>query len=443
MTPQPGNASTAIQNACNELQKGNKQAARSWALRAVTMDPGVEDPWLILAALSEPYASLQYIKEALKINPRSPRARQGLQEVQKRLEERSRVEGRQNESGQMPWLQEEAETTPKAALSQTPTLQGEGATEGEMQARQTQEPETPEEPEQEFSASNQPEIELPVEKASDLMPPPSEDPKPLESVPEPNSPDFMQENGTEPPLRAKLEEQSEPMAPELQDILAQQIYREKDPEQRTSQPTNRRFAFTRSTLRKLFTILGLTGLCILILVLILTRNGNAHAHGPFAPDGGASSMALAAAQAAEYTPTPLIITPTPLLPLEEGNQKHIVVSLAQQQLYAYQGTTLVYQFTVTTGTQENTRPGSFTVLDKIDKARSSSFGFWMPDWLGYEDRDGLEIGIHALPETDEGEVLWGEQLGKPGEHACVILNTREAGLLYDWAEIGTKVDIIE
>ncbi len=47
----------------------------------------MEDPWLILAAIASPRASLDYIQTALKITPGSPRARKGMQWAMQRLQE--------------------------------------------------------------------------------------------------------------------------------------------------------------------------------------------------------------------------------------------------------------------------------------------------------------------------------------------------------------------
>ena len=60
------------------LAKGDKQAARRWALKAAQMAPGDERPWLYLAALSSPRASLAYLKKAMEVNPGSQQAREGM-----------------------------------------------------------------------------------------------------------------------------------------------------------------------------------------------------------------------------------------------------------------------------------------------------------------------------------------------------------------------------
>ena len=72
-------AAIAIREAYNALQQGQRNEARHWAQKAATLAPGLAEPWLILAALASPKASLEYIKQALKINPDSQKARQGMQ----------------------------------------------------------------------------------------------------------------------------------------------------------------------------------------------------------------------------------------------------------------------------------------------------------------------------------------------------------------------------
>ena len=72
-------ASQALKQAYAALQRGDKHAARYWAQVTAAMVPGMEDPWLILAAVATPRASLAYFERALEINPNSQRARQGLE----------------------------------------------------------------------------------------------------------------------------------------------------------------------------------------------------------------------------------------------------------------------------------------------------------------------------------------------------------------------------
>lgn len=68
------------------LAAGRKPEARRLARQAAKLAPQQEEPWLLLAAMATPAASLAYLKEALRINPRSTRARKALQWAQARTD---------------------------------------------------------------------------------------------------------------------------------------------------------------------------------------------------------------------------------------------------------------------------------------------------------------------------------------------------------------------
>ena len=67
-----------IDKARSALQKGDKRSARTLAIKATQNAPENEEAWLILAAVSELQESIQYLKRALEINPKSIKARKGL-----------------------------------------------------------------------------------------------------------------------------------------------------------------------------------------------------------------------------------------------------------------------------------------------------------------------------------------------------------------------------
>jgi hypothetical protein len=85
MTNNPDEFHAIIQAAMEALRSGDKQAARRLARKAASLDPGSETPWLILASVSSPEASLEYIQKALQINPESKKAQQAMQWAQERL----------------------------------------------------------------------------------------------------------------------------------------------------------------------------------------------------------------------------------------------------------------------------------------------------------------------------------------------------------------------
>jgi hypothetical protein len=173
---------------------------------------------------------------------------------------------------------------------------------------------------------------------------------------------------------------------------------------------------------------------------------------------------------ATYTPTPIYtptnistLTPTPgvmgmefvvdtpvptYAPVERPQSasaysgvKYILVDISDQHMYVYEGDALVYSFVASTGMNNATRVGTFAVQSKIPNAYGSTWDIWMPSWLGIYWSGGLENGIHALPILPNGATLWAGFLGRPVSYGCVVLGSYEAQLLYDWAEIGTSVEI--
>ncbi len=75
----------ALREAKSALQRGERRSARRWAERAVALAPEAEEGWLLLAAVAAPRASVTYLNRALRLNPSSRRARQGLAWALQRL----------------------------------------------------------------------------------------------------------------------------------------------------------------------------------------------------------------------------------------------------------------------------------------------------------------------------------------------------------------------
>jgi len=85
MITDPETALQALQYAEQALRKGDRQAARRWAEMAAAKAPELEEPWLILAGLASPRGSIFYLERAMKINPNSERAREGMHWAVERL----------------------------------------------------------------------------------------------------------------------------------------------------------------------------------------------------------------------------------------------------------------------------------------------------------------------------------------------------------------------
>ena len=125
----------------------------------------------------------------------------------------------------------------------------------------------------------------------------------------------------------------------------------------------------------------------------------------------------------------------------DGGSQYILVDISEQHMYVYEGDVLIHSFVASTGIENSTRIGTFAVQTKLPNAYASTWNLWMPNWLGIYYSHGLENGIHALPILSNGATLWAGFLGTPVSYGCVVLGTYEAQLLYEWAEIGTPVEI--
>jgi LysM repeat protein len=129
-------------------------------------------------------------------------------------------------------------------------------------------------------------------------------------------------------------------------------------------------------------------------------------------------------------------------PPPSGGSQEIRVNLTQQRMYVYQDGALIWDWVVSTGEPgRETVPGNFSVLNKIPNAYAATWDLWMPNWMGIYWAGSLQNGIHALPILSNGLRLWDGLLGQRVSFGCVILNIPEAQMLYDWAQVGTPVNI--
>jgi len=161
------------------------------------------------------------------------------------------------------------------------------------------------------------------------------------------------------------------------------------------------------------------------------------------PVPGLSAQVIADTPVAEYM-APVdewVAEPTDPIGAVYRGDKYILTDISEQHMYVYEGGALVYSFVASTGMNNATRVGSFSVLDKIPNAYGASWDIWMPNWLGIYWAGAMQNGIHALPILSNGMQLWAGYLGTPISFGCIVIDTYDSQLLYDWAEIGTPVEI--
>lgn len=136
-------------------------------------------------------------------------------------------------------------------------------------------------------------------------------------------------------------------------------------------------------------------------------------------------------------------SPAPAPAPAPATGKRIVVDISAQRMYVYQNGTMIWNWVVSTGERGRaTATGHFRVLNKIPMAWASTWSLKMPYWLGIYWAGRLQNGIHALPILPNGKILWAGYLGTPVSYGCIILSTSNAQTLYNWATVGTPVDVV-
>jgi len=119
-------------------------------------------------------------------------------------------------------------------------------------------------------------------------------------------------------------------------------------------------------------------------------------------------------------------------------EKRIEINTGAQVLSYFLGGVRLGSFPVSTGKASMPTPkGHFTIYNKLPKAWSS-YGLWMPYWLGMQYG---RFGIHELPVWPSGYKEGEDHLGTPVSHGCIRLGVGPAELIYNWTEVGTPVFI--
>ena len=131
------------------------------------------------------------------------------------------------------------------------------------------------------------------------------------------------------------------------------------------------------------------------------------------------------------------------LPVVEG--KRIVVSIAQQRAWVYEHGALKWEWPVSTGIASSpTAPGIFQIQSHEANAYAGNWDLWMPQFMGiYRPVPTSDFmnGFHGFPTRGGSQLLWTGDLGRPVTYGCILLDSGNAELLYNWAETGVVVEI--
>lgn len=384
-------AQQAIQNARIALRDGDRNAARRWAEQAAHLAPQLEDPWLILASVAAPQASVKYIERALQINPDSPRARKGMEWAMRRLQQVPAGQGNAPKREQAAGVAQDATkaatgraaTTKPRRLSLFPILlvligcvvfafaAWTASTNPALASI--------------LSGASQPTAAVhPKVWAQVAIAKPSYTPVPVAAV------------ATATIAQLHLPTATATLPPTEEPSLAP-----------TSEPESSPTPEPAATTEAVSTpgVLDMT-------VLDDTPTPTA-----------LPTSASAATQIAKKPENP---------PVGNG-ERWIEVDLSEQRVYAWEGTVLVNEFIVSTGTwQTPTVTGTFKIWNKTRIQAMSGPGYYLPNvpFVMYFYKD---YGFHGT--------YWHNNFGTPMSHGCVNLTIPDSEWLYNWASVGTVVKV--
>src|SRR3990167_6786670 len=118
------------------------------------------------------------------------------------------------------------------------------------------------------------------------------------------------------------------------------------------------------------------------------------------------------------------------------DSKWIEIDLSEQRLYMKENGQSVNSFLVSTGKWSPTPKGEWRIWTKLISTRmvggSKALGTYynLPNvpYVMYYDRG---YGIHGA--------YWHNNFGQPMSHGCVNMKPEEAGVVFAWANVGTRV----
>ena len=120
----------------------------------------------------------------------------------------------------------------------------------------------------------------------------------------------------------------------------------------------------------------------------------------------------------------------------ESGEKRIEIDLSDQRLYMKENDKTVADFSISTGKWAPTPTGSWRIWTKLryttmqggSKALGTYYNLPNVPYVMYYHQG---YGIHGA--------YWHNNFGQPMSHGCTNMRPEEAGIVFAWADVGTKV----
>ena len=394
-----------IRQAYQALRANDRRLARQLATQAARLDPNLEDPWLILAALAGPQAAAGYLKRALQINPNSTRAIKGLEWANQKLQGAAPVPTIPPGESHNEITAPAAGTTQPVSL-QKPAMVGGGAALAETSTL----PET-----------------LPVAAVS---------PAPIPRrrfglgwlVVLVTIVGLAGLAWLGWPMISAVFAQS-PSAARPLGVLQKPSFTPTE----TATPTQTNTPTATFTATATQTPVPSATSMPTVTPLPSATPETSDTRVPptrFPP----TRVPATKAPASKATTVPTSLPATGKIPTDiKADQRWVDVDVTHQRAYAYQGSQVVRSFIVSTGIAiYPTLTGQYHIYVKYRAADMAGVGWYLPK-VPYVMYYYLGYGLHGT--------YWHNNFGHPMSHGCVNFRTEDAAWLFDFTSVGTLVNV--
>jgi len=204
---------------------------------------------------------------------------------------------------------------------------------------------------------------------------------------------------------------------------------------------------------------SVTGIALLGAVGVLpsVANDGGPADDTVRDDAGTAGSILAAVTTASTQPsTPPATQPPasagtpqatpdapPPVPADSGEGRRVVFDQSDQRVWLVDDDeTVARTYLVSGSVYDNLDPGTYSVYSRSEQAVGIDDSGTMQYFVRFTEGDaGAAIGFHDIPVDDGAPVQTVAQLGTPLSHGCIRQKSEDAIALWEFAPIGTEVDV--
>jgi hypothetical protein len=133
----------------------------------------------------------------------------------------------------------------------------------------------------------------------------------------------------------------------------------------------------------------------------------------------------------------------PPVPDDSGDGKRIVFDQSDQRVWLVDDDDAVLRTYLVSGSlHDNLDPGAYSVYSRSEQAWGVDDSGTMKYFVRFtQGTNGAAIGFHDIPINGGQLVQTVDQLGTPQSHGCIRQERDDAIALWDFAPIGTEVDV--